>query len=256
VFLQERGVVVTNARVVLPGETYAVALITSVRQETDDKGKTTALEFAVGSGILCLLTLVCGGFVLAAPLFFVIVICAVVAADIPVQHVVLVTSAHESRALSSPDQEFIKRVIQAINDAIVARGGPWRGLVRQANPRHQQAAEVLPEKVVAYTLIAAPALDPAADGSEGLLHTLVLFRQPPLSREAPGGPLPLLLAEGEQARDEVALEAAPQAFADEGRLEDGLQRRYDPREGLEPGRREVEVVFVVVVHGVTCPRTS
>jgi hypothetical protein len=107
---------VTNARFIVPSQTYAMSGITSVKFFTEKPSK-------IGAVVAFLIT--------ALALFnqgniWVIGISLVVGLLLwfrkPTHHVVLSTASGETKALETQDREFIANVIQGLNDAIIARG--------------------------------------------------------------------------------------------------------------------------------------
>lgn len=124
VFLDEDDVLVTNARVVVPAQTFALALITSVRPDEDKKISENIGGVAVAILILAAI-LWWGAEQHTAAIVFAIlgVIVGVVAVLIgPLHLVMFVTAAHEVRAVTTWNKAFAARVIAAINEAIVFRG--------------------------------------------------------------------------------------------------------------------------------------
>ncbi len=117
-FLNEGGVTVTNSRFMASGQTYAMSGVTSVKSvQKDPSRKGPIIVLAIGLialmagkdaivlGIICL----AGGiawWVLNKPKFLVI----------------LSSASGEVEALTSQSKEFIGRVVNALNEAIIARG--------------------------------------------------------------------------------------------------------------------------------------
>jgi hypothetical protein len=130
VLLNERGVLVSTARLATPQATYAVGQITSVRAATHDPGHSGP----IGTVFLGLVVSMCGGMsFIGAPtvlgtmaaLFGVVVVLAGIGwyrTVKPVYHVLVVTSAGEVPALSDRDWAFVSRVLAALNSAIIGRG--------------------------------------------------------------------------------------------------------------------------------------
>jgi hypothetical protein len=121
VFLDEGGVKVTNARVLVGSQTYAMSGVTSVKHAM----KAADRKFA----ILCLI-LAAGTLYFkhdsSQAIFFAIgaaVLGILMWVLIKNKHfVVLHSSSGESRAVEHTDRGFINRVIGSINEAIVSRG--------------------------------------------------------------------------------------------------------------------------------------
>jgi ABC-type Fe3+ transport system permease subunit len=113
--LNENGITVTNTRFIVPSQTYAMAGITSVKNFKESPKRS----YPIGCGIVGLLFL--GG----APIVgIVLIVLAVVwwIGQKSTYHVVLTTAGGEVKALSNQSEEFISKVIHALNEAIVARG--------------------------------------------------------------------------------------------------------------------------------------
>lgn len=124
-FLNEGGVYVSNARVVINGTTYATANITSVRQ-TLTPPNTGCATLIIAFAILMLL----GGLVVGKDgAGFVVIGVIGLALGIvlyrslkPVHHVMLATSAAERQGFSSRDLLLVQRVTAAVAEAITFRG--------------------------------------------------------------------------------------------------------------------------------------
>ena len=114
-FLSEGGVTVTNARFIVPSQTYAVSGITSVKNSQDYPKRL----YPIVCGLFGFIFLVSAtGFGL-----FLLVIAAIWWIGQKTQyHILLTTSSGEAKALSSNDGSFISKVVNALNEAIVARG--------------------------------------------------------------------------------------------------------------------------------------
>jgi hypothetical protein len=111
-FFNEGGCMITNARFTTAGQTYAMANVTSVKTAQD-------------SIVLALLFFLGGIISLVAQAWLVGLICMGIGGlfiYFRQTHVVLHTAGAEQKALSSRDRNFIARVVQALNDAIVHRG--------------------------------------------------------------------------------------------------------------------------------------
>lgn len=122
VFLDEGEVKVTQARFIVPAQTYAMAGITSVASLKQDPSRKRpnrvmiigfiatlwGFSVSVSAGVIGLLVLAAGmaWWLLQKPTYY----------------VVLHSASGESRALKSKNGEWIARVVTALNDAIVARG--------------------------------------------------------------------------------------------------------------------------------------
>jgi hypothetical protein len=122
VFYQEGDVIVTQSRFIVRGETFAMRNITSVRSmrfEHAHKGSSKVI--AVG------LLVALSGFLfgrgagwLGAGIIVLGIVCAT--NEKPTYAVFLTTSAGEVSAYQSADPDTVARIVQALNDSIIARG--------------------------------------------------------------------------------------------------------------------------------------
>lgn len=120
-FLSKNGVRVTNARFIVHGETYSMANVTSVKTDMEPPDrKGPFLTCAVG--VLSLMLAEGGaGFVGVGG---VLLILGVLwwKGQSPTHSLILSSASGEVRALSSEDGDFVNKVEQSLNQAIVARG--------------------------------------------------------------------------------------------------------------------------------------
>lgn len=121
-FFNQGQIWVTNARFIVPGQTYAMNAVTSVRQGVTMPSRGWPLVLIL-VGILCLLGGLDGGVgaLLMAAIFIGIGV-LIWRQQKPVWTVVLSTASGEHKALSSEDATFIQSVVTALNQAIVHRG--------------------------------------------------------------------------------------------------------------------------------------
>lgn len=117
-FFQYEDVSVTNARFMVASQTFAMSNITSVKASRQDPKRlwpivliVIGLLFAVGGSANMGLGLVIGGLGVAWLLV-----------QKTMYHVMLTTAGGETSALSSKQRDYIEKVVQALNEAIVARG--------------------------------------------------------------------------------------------------------------------------------------
>jgi hypothetical protein len=115
-FLEKGGVAVTNTRFIVPGQTYAMAGVTSVRFERIEPKRVWPL-------LLTLVGLVCLGFPDTRGFGVLLLVVGIlwlvlVKADFAV---VLSSASGEVRAIKNKDSEFINSIVRALNDAIVYR---------------------------------------------------------------------------------------------------------------------------------------
>lgn len=111
VFFDGAGVRVTSARIITGGQTYALRNVTSVRGSRDPVRRTGVKVGAAVGLFVALVSPYLGG---------VVIVGAVAWGFLGRQsHVVITTASGEARALSSSDQAFVARIVEAINNAIV-----------------------------------------------------------------------------------------------------------------------------------------
>ncbi|MGQ0526031.1 MAG: DUF6232 family protein [Betaproteobacteria bacterium] len=124
VFYHQAGITVTNARFVVGAQTFAMRNITSVRLHVKDQsnaGEGWVMAFGIAFALI--------GFSGAGGLGFGVVGLAVLCTGIyliwnkkRIYQVVLTTSAGETSAYQSTDQQLIADIVKALNDSMVARG--------------------------------------------------------------------------------------------------------------------------------------
>jgi len=118
-FFNEGGVTVTNSRFVVPGQTHATSGITSVSKWITKP----SMKLPIILIVLGIIPLFFGS------IFWIVVGIALIAAGVylliknkPVYSVRLSSASGESNAIDSKDEDYIDKIVQAINDAIVTRG--------------------------------------------------------------------------------------------------------------------------------------
>ena len=118
VFLDDRGVSVSNSRMMYEGQTYAMSGITSVKSFEKKPSRILPIILLIiglgimgngGGAIIVGLLVVAGG----------IAAWVLMKAD---YSVLLTSSSGEAKAYTSKDKDFVLRVINAVNEAIVHRG--------------------------------------------------------------------------------------------------------------------------------------
>jgi len=119
VFLNEGGVTVTNARFIVPSQTYAMSGITSVKTYEKTPSRNGPLILII-IGVLMAL----GGKQEAiGAVVFVLVLAVVWWIFQKIEYQVrLSTASGEATALKSKDADWIIRVVNALNEAIIHRG--------------------------------------------------------------------------------------------------------------------------------------
>lgn len=115
-FFEHEDVKVTNTRFVSGGQTYAMSNVTSVKSREDEPSR-------VGPGLILLFCIALfmsenyvGGVIFGAiGLFWLL-------KQKTTYHVMLSTSSGETSALKTHQIEYVRKVVQALNDAIIYRG--------------------------------------------------------------------------------------------------------------------------------------
>jgi hypothetical protein len=123
VFLQEGNITVTNARFVVPGRTYTMSNITSVKSGTKEPSK-------LGPFLLILVCVFVGlgaiGTRSGAELFWSVLFLLTgvvwLRSKKPVYIVCLGSASGETEAFSTNDLAHVNRILGSLNDAIVYRG--------------------------------------------------------------------------------------------------------------------------------------
>lgn len=122
-FFNEGDVKVTSARFVIPAQTYALSGVTSVKNLKEEPSKKWPIILII-IGVIILLAGLSGKE--AAGIIFGLIAAgggiAWFVLNKPLYHVVLSSASGEVRSLSSKDSDYISRVINALNDAIIHRG--------------------------------------------------------------------------------------------------------------------------------------
>lgn len=117
-FFSDGGVSVTNARFIAQGQTYAMSGITSVKSFRQDPSRKGPIIL----GIVGVLALGGGGSVTVGGLLLAAGAVAWWFLQKPEFSVLLSSASGETKALASQDGDFISKVVNALNDAIVHRG--------------------------------------------------------------------------------------------------------------------------------------
>jgi len=118
-FLNEQGVRVTSSRFILPSQTFAMSGITSVQSSIEKpKRLMPAIFIAIGAVLLVGVPKDTWQF----DVFCLAVGGAWLALQKTIYHVLLHTSSGQAKALSSKDEQWISKVVHALNDSIVHRG--------------------------------------------------------------------------------------------------------------------------------------
>jgi len=121
---QDANIHVTNLRAMLQGKTYAMANVTSVSTFTQVGNRTPGVILAILGGLLVLMGIPTGelrgcGLSLGIPMLAIGILMASAAKN--VYWVRIGSASGETNALSSSDYDYIVRVVNAMNEAIVRR---------------------------------------------------------------------------------------------------------------------------------------
>jgi hypothetical protein len=115
-FFEYEDVKVTNARFVSGGQTYVMNNVTSVKPfEQKPSRLGGVLVLLAGLIIMAGASFMLGLLVTAAAAFYLY-------QQKTIYHILLATSAGETKALKTYQRDYLNRVITALNDAIVYRG--------------------------------------------------------------------------------------------------------------------------------------
>lgn len=118
-FFNSENTVVTNARFIVDGQTYAMNGVTSVKQGIKPADKKTGIWLVVIGIILFLAA--SGGAKLIGLVLLGVGAWLIYKAK-PIASVILQSSSGEVQALSSENLSFISNVVSALNQAIIHRG--------------------------------------------------------------------------------------------------------------------------------------
>lgn len=117
-FLNEGGITVTNTRFIAGGQTYAMSGITSVKTLKHTPSKKGPIVLII-LGLLGLAApdeaKIIGFLLLAGGIAWLVL-------NKPKFSVMLSSASGEVEAYTSKDEKFISNVVNAINEAIIARG--------------------------------------------------------------------------------------------------------------------------------------
>ena len=115
-FFEYEDVKVTNARFISGGQTYVMSNVTSVKPYEEKPSRLVGVVILIVGLLMMLGGGLLVGFVIAAAAAFYLL------QQKTVFHLVLATSAGETKALVTYQREYLNNVISALNQAIVYRG--------------------------------------------------------------------------------------------------------------------------------------
>ena len=118
IFLDDRGVSVSNSRMMYEGQTYAMSGITSVKSFEKKPSRVGPIILIV----IGVLMLAAGKSAIFAALLFLAGGIAWWILAKPDYSVLLTSASGEMKAYTSKDKDFVIKIVSAVNDAIVHRG--------------------------------------------------------------------------------------------------------------------------------------
>lgn len=122
---QDENIHVTNLRAMLQGKTYAMANVTSVSMFRQAGNTTPGVVAAVIGGFMLLGAVTDSelrGCFLVFGLLILVIGIAILASTKDTYWVRIGSASGETNALSSTNRDYIQRVVNAMNEAIVRRG--------------------------------------------------------------------------------------------------------------------------------------
>lgn len=117
-FLNESGDTVTNSRFIVPGETFAMSGVTSVKTREHKPSRIGPIIFI----LMGLISFAMGKDMIIGAFMFLSIGIAWWILHKPKYIVVLTTASREAPAFSNKNKDFIIRIEDSLNEAIVARG--------------------------------------------------------------------------------------------------------------------------------------
>jgi hypothetical protein len=116
VFFEYEDVKVTNSRFVSGGHTFAMNNVTSVKPFVEKPNRFGGIVI-LGLGLILLLNdnVILGCLIVAAAAWYLY-------QQKTIYHIVLATSAGETKALMTYQPDYLSKVLEALNNAIVYRG--------------------------------------------------------------------------------------------------------------------------------------
>ena len=118
VFFNEDRVIVTNARFIARGQTYAIRNITSVKFSQKTPNRTPAVVIGMIGVSLC--EIKNEWIPIGVVILFVAILIAILQKT--EYSVILTTSSGEATALTSEKRTYVENVVHALNDSIIHRG--------------------------------------------------------------------------------------------------------------------------------------
>lgn len=117
-FFNDGGLTVTNSRFVVPGQTYAMSGVTSIRTEEYPPSRKWP-SIITGLGLLLVLG---GKDTIIAALILIAIGVVWWRSQKTTYRIVLSSASGETDAFTSADEKYVDNLVNALNDAIVSRG--------------------------------------------------------------------------------------------------------------------------------------
>ena len=117
-FFNESGLTVTNSRFVVPGQTYAMSGVTSIRTEEYPPPRKWP-SIITGIGVLLVLG---GKDTIIVALILIAIGVMWWRSQKTTYNIVLSSASGETDAFTSTDEKYVDNLVSALNDAIISRG--------------------------------------------------------------------------------------------------------------------------------------
>ncbi|GIV87342.1 MAG: hypothetical protein KatS3mg054_1371 [Chloroflexus sp.] len=124
IYYQDENITVTNTRAIFGTKTFAMANIASVSMVEIPPNRGPAIAAALG-GLLfaCICMALDGRWLSLIVLVLGIAIAIAIAVSVkPTYAVRIASTSGESNVLTSKDREYIQKIVNAVNEAIIRRG--------------------------------------------------------------------------------------------------------------------------------------
>ena len=123
VFLNQNGYMVTNTRFEVPGQTYVMSGVTSVKVTKTVPSKFWPFVFILIGALFAVTGLSVEAYYSAFCGIFVLLLgCLIMWSRKTIYHLVLTTAAGEQKATSSTNEKFMQSLRAALTNAIIDRG--------------------------------------------------------------------------------------------------------------------------------------
>ena len=123
IVFEDDDVKITNLRAIIGSKTYAIANVTSVGLSRIEPSTGLAFSLMLIGGMAAMFAIAAENWGLAGTFGFIAVLGGIVVAQSKPSFAVTINSASgETKALKSQDEGRIRRIVDAMNEAIVRRG--------------------------------------------------------------------------------------------------------------------------------------